>query len=87
MKKILLLFLTFTLSIIFVNSACSGNENSAAFSNRDTASVYICNSSTAYAYHSTDHCRGLNKCSHEVLKISLSDAIKKYHRQACKICE
>ncbi|HEY4206250.1 MAG TPA: hypothetical protein VGM31_05550 [Puia sp.] len=49
--------------------------------------VYICNSSGAYAYHSSKNCRGLNRCTHEILKVTLSDAIKIYKRKPCKICE
>ncbi|HLZ87140.1 MAG TPA: hypothetical protein VKQ52_07870 [Puia sp.] len=49
--------------------------------------VYICNSSGAYAYHSTKSCRGLNRCSHEILKVTLSEAVNTYRRKPCKICE
>lgn len=87
MKKVLLFLSIFILSIAFGNSARNSGENPSAFFPPSTAGVYICNSSTAYAYHSSDHCRGLNRCSHGVIKVSLNDAIKKYHRQPCKICE
>lgn len=50
-------------------------------------SVYLCNSATAYVYHSTTSCKGLNHCTHGLIKVSLKDAINKYHRRACKICE
>src|ERR1700733_5867198 len=46
--------------------------------------VYICNSSTAYAYHAYK-CRGLQKCTHEIQKITEEEAIKD-GRKPCKIC-
>lgn len=49
--------------------------------------VYICNSSTAYVYHSSKDCRGLSHCTHEIVRVLLSDAVNKYGRRACKICE
>ena len=50
-------------------------------------SVYICYSSTSYAYHSSLRCRGLNRCTHQIIKVSLEDARDKYHHRPCKICE
>lgn len=47
--------------------------------------VYVCDSSTSVAYHDTKTCRGLNKCSHEIIYITKTDAIAKGKR-ACKIC-
>ena len=48
--------------------------------------VYICNSEGSVAYHSTTDCKGLNKCTHEVLTVTLDDAVDKYKRRACKLC-
>jgi hypothetical protein len=53
---------------------------------RVEAEVYICDSKTAYAYHSSKDCRGLNRCTHEIKKIKLSEA-KNLKRSPCKICE
>ena len=53
----------------------------------DTTEVYICTSPAAVAYHKTkDGCRGIKSCSSKVLKVSKSDAIRKYKYSACKIC-
>jgi hypothetical protein len=49
--------------------------------------VYICNSGNAYVYHSTRNCGGLSGCKHEVLEVSLSEAVNKYKRRACKVCK
>lgn len=51
-----------------------------------TEKVYICNSSTAVAYHDDRSCRGLNKCTHGILEVTKKEAIDKYGRRACKIC-
>jgi len=53
----------------------------------DTQQVYICVSPTAEAYHkSKDGCKGIMACTHQVMKVSKEDAIKKYKYRACKIC-
>ena len=49
-------------------------------------SAYICDSKTAYAYHKYKNCRGLNRCTHRIVKISIDDAKNVYYRSACKIC-
>lgn len=36
--------------------------------------VYICDSPTALKYHYKSDCKGLEKCTHEVKKISLTEA-------------
>jgi len=46
--------------------------------------VLICNSKSAYAYHS-HYCNGLNKCTHSISKIKISEA-KNLNRSACKFC-
>jgi hypothetical protein len=53
----------------------------------DTPQVYICTSSKAVAYHkSKDGCKGIQACNRKILKVSKSDAIRKYKYRACKIC-
>lgn len=49
--------------------------------------VYICKSSTAYVYHSSTECKGLNKCTHPIIKVELKEATQKYRRRACKLCK
>lgn len=49
-----------------------------------TKSVYICTGPKATAYHSSNTCKGLNRCSGEVKAVSLEEAKKT--RRACKIC-
>lgn len=55
-------------------------------SSRNDETVYICNGPKAEVlYHSKSNCRGLNKCSGDVKKVTLSNAIE-MGRRACKIC-
>ena len=48
--------------------------------------VYICTGPNSECYHKINTCRGLNKCSTEIKKITKDDAVNKYKRRACKIC-
>lgn len=47
--------------------------------------VYICTGPQSKKYHKTDKCRGLNKCSGTIKKITLEEA-KKINRTPCRIC-
>jgi hypothetical protein len=46
--------------------------------------VYVCLSPKAYAYHK-NQCRGLLKCSHQIVKMNKSKANSLGYRM-CKIC-
>lgn len=48
-------------------------------------SVLICDSPGGYAYHKK-YCSGLQKCTHDVLKLPLSEAIKKGKSKPCGFC-
>jgi len=58
----------------------------ASFKSQKPDSVYICVSKGAIAYHQTLSCRGLRSCKHRIIKVSLSDAINKYHLRECHVC-
>ena len=38
---------------------------------REESKVYICDCNTAKAYHQDRDCRGLNRCTHEVVSDSV----------------
>jgi hypothetical protein len=57
-----------------------GNE-----AGRRTATVYVCVSKSSVAYHSRDNCAGLNRCSHEVRAMSVTDA-QQLGKRACRKC-
>lgn len=52
---------------------------------KEQPQVYICESRSAYAYHSSLSCHGLQRCSHEIAKVSETKA-KELGYRPCKIC-
>jgi len=58
----------------------------ASFSAAHTNStVYICTGPKAKVYHSVSTCRGMNRCSGDIVSVSITKA-KKMGRRECKIC-
>ena len=55
----------------------------ASFTGIEPTYVYICDSSNAHAYHYKKDCRGLSRCKHKVLKVTLEDAKAKHGRKLC----
>jgi hypothetical protein len=49
-----------------------------------TETVYVCLSKTSYAYHSSDGCNGLNRCTHEVKALREAEAQKLGKRKCLK---
>lgn len=41
---------------------------------RTSQAVYICTGPKAAVYHRTNHCSGLNRCSGDIVSVSLSKA-------------
>ncbi len=65
-------------------SSSSNKSTSTTKSKKVESYVLICNSSSAYAYHSY-YCRGLNRCKSGTSKVSVSEAQNMGYRP-CKIC-
>jgi hypothetical protein len=47
--------------------------------------VYICKSSASYAYHAK-MCQGLRKCTHEIVSVTVKEAIESRHKKPCGYC-
>ncbi len=47
--------------------------------------VYVCGGGSAYAYHSSEGCAGLNRCSHGVNAVTVAEA-EGMGRRPCKKC-
>lgn len=47
--------------------------------------VYVCSGGSAYAYHSSDNCNGLNRCSHGISAVTVAEA-EGMGRRPCKKC-
>ncbi len=80
-RSLVLLLLLMTTGLLFTSAARPQKQLS-----KEVVHVYICNSEGSVAYHSSKECRGLQKCSHTILTVTLEDAVNKYNRRACKIC-
>ena len=50
-----------------------------------TPKVYVCGGGAAYAYHSSETCAGLNRCSHGVSAVTVAEA-EQLSRRPCKRC-
>ena len=48
--------------------------------------VYICSNGKTSVYHVSKTCNAVKRCTHDILQVSETDAIKKYHLRKCKIC-
>ncbi len=81
-NKILVLAITMLLGFSSFSGSSQAHATITALQPQ-TEKVLICNSS-AKAYHSY-MCYGLKNCTHEILTITKSDAIKR-GRNPCKIC-
>ncbi len=57
----------------------------AAAPARPSATVYVCMSKTSYAYHSSEACTGLNRCSHPLKAMPTAEA-EKLGKRACQKC-
>jgi hypothetical protein len=62
------------------------SHDSPAASPREESKVYICDSQTAKAYHSSENCRGPNRCTHAVVKVTKKEAEEEYGRGKCQVC-
>jgi hypothetical protein len=45
--------------------------------------VFVCISPDAPVYHFDKYCRGLARCSHQIIITSRTEAINKYNRRLC----
>jgi len=48
--------------------------------------VYVCMSKGSVAYHSSDRCAGLNRCTHTVKSMTAADA-QEIGKRACMKCK
>lgn len=72
-------FFTSILLLSVISHSYSGIERVSAENY-----VYLCNGPSSKVYHRTENCKGLNRCSTQITKVSLSTAQSK-GRRACRI--
>ncbi len=73
MKFPRLLFLLFTTAVLFTSAAAPVKQPRT-----QATTVYICNSKESVAYHNNKSCKGLQKCTHEVLSVTQQQAEETY---------
>ncbi len=88
MKKHLL---TLLLALLTVYGYAQTNQAPAKQPTTKTAAakavkVYICKGGSAYAFHSSSSCSGLNRCSHTISAVTKADAESRHDRRPCKKC-
>lgn len=79
MKKLFLLFFL----LLFIS--CGNKKNARELNFEDEETVYICTGASSIRYHSLQDCRGLERCSGSIEKVSKSYA-ESIGRTPCKIC-
>jgi len=65
-------------------NSCKTSSN--LYDKDELQTVYICDGSYAYAYHSSTECPGLNNCKGQIYYTNESDAINSYGRIPCCRC-
>lgn len=78
------LILSITLVLLTITSI---PISASKIASTKTETVYICTGGYSKKYHSSQSCRGLDNCRGQVIEVSLYDAVNKYDRTPCKICE
>ena len=69
---------------MFIGQSFFAQRSTSTVSTAETY-VYICTGPNAKRYHSSSTCRGLDNCSKEIKKVTISIA-KDKGRTPCKIC-
>ena len=82
-----LIFILLYILILSPGNASVKYENRSILSKEisQSVAVFICNSATAYAYHSYESCRGLNRCTHEIVRVS-EERAQELGRRPCQVC-
>ncbi len=80
MKTLIKNLSLFTLLLFSISSSANAGKKSISAEEY----VYICNGPSSKVYHRSESCKGLNRCSTQIAKVSLSSA-KSKGRRACKI--
>ena len=83
MKKFLTLFVFFFCVIPHFFEVYAQQRKESA--SKADSSILICYSESTSYYHRSASCPSISKCNN-LQKVSLEDAINKYHRTACKKC-
>lgn len=71
--------------IISISPVIGFGVDKFPFNDNNAQYVYICTGPKSKTYHKYDDCKGLKRCSKDIVKVSL-DKAKSMKRRACKLC-
>jgi hypothetical protein len=81
----LILLVAFFLSLTLFSTNTEKAYSSTLQINHKTETVYICTGKSSKKYHSKKDCRGLKRCSGDIIEVSVEDA-ENMGKTPCKIC-
>ena len=74
-----------TIAMVILLASCGGKKSESGQTDLRYASVYVCMSPHAKAYHIFRNCKGLSRCRHGVEEMQEADAID-MGRHLCGYC-
>ena len=72
-------------ALIGLLCSCWGNHSRQTKHPVNEAGVFVCAGRTAKRYHSVDDCKGLSRCSGEILEMTLEEA-EEMGKTPCRMC-
>lgn len=69
---------------LIILASCGGHHKPEKYE-ADPDCVYVCSGRNARRYHSVDNCKGISKCSGEVIEMTIEEAENEY-KTPCRIC-
>lgn len=82
-----LLYIAVVIGVCVFASAFVAADSGRSAEPSDSDIVYICTGSSSTRYHATSTCRGLSRCSGNIVKVTRKQAEDTYKRTPCKICK
>lgn len=80
LKRVKVLLVLCFLSILIISTTVEAKSPKTK-----AKMCWVCNGSSAYAYHRNANCRGLKRCTGSIERITQAQA-KKESRKPCKLC-
>ncbi len=77
------MFFAFLMTVVLMSSCGSSHKQEKHEAQPDC--VYVCSGQSARRYHSVNDCRGLSRCSGEVVEMTIEEA-DSYGKTPCKMC-
>lgn len=71
--------------VVFAIAAVVGVHYTVRIAQRNSDMVYVCTGKYSKAYHCTTHCKGLDNCSGDIVKMDKQTA-QRCNRHPCGFC-